>query len=251
MDISRLPQHAAVATELRRRITVGEHPVGTPLPSEAALCAQFAVARGTVRQALGALRAEGMIGGGRGRAPVVRTAAPAQPFETFLSFTRWATQTGRTPGQRTLELARRGASPEVADSLGIDAGEPVVQVVRVRSLDGQPVMVERSTFVEPVGRLLFAVDTDAGSMYEALADAGIDIHAASHTFDAVTAGEGDGALLGVGAGAPLLRERRRATTASGEVVEHGDDRYLPGAVTFTVENTRERAAATWQRRAVG
>ncbi|MFC7616496.1 hypothetical protein ACFQV2_26535 [Actinokineospora soli] len=66
--------------------------------------------RGTVRQALAALRHEGLIGGGQGKPPVVRETAVAQPFETFLSFTRWAKQIGREPGQRTVEIARRGAA---------------------------------------------------------------------------------------------------------------------------------------------
>ncbi|WP_258903371.1 GntR family transcriptional regulator [Actinokineospora sp. UTMC 2448] len=232
------PLHVRLADELRRRIARGVLPVGSALPSEAQLCAEFGASRGTVRQALSALRHEGLIGGGQGKPPVVRETAVAQPFETFLSFTRWAQQLGREPGQRTIEIARRGAGPAAADALGIDEGAPVVEVLRLRLLDGVPAMLERGSFIEPVGRLLFDVDTDAGSIYDSLLARGVDLHAARHTIDAVGADAVDARLLDVPPGAPLLRERRRACDSSGNPVEYGDDRYRPDLVTFTITNVR-------------
>jgi DNA-binding GntR family transcriptional regulator len=46
---------------LRRRLTDGSYAPGARLPSEAALCAEFGVVRSTVRRALSALQAEGLI----------------------------------------------------------------------------------------------------------------------------------------------------------------------------------------------
>jgi len=40
-----------------------------------------------------------------------------QPFDTLVSFTRWAERLGRVPGQRTLEIARRPVGDEAADAL--------------------------------------------------------------------------------------------------------------------------------------
>ncbi|GLZ40324.1 GntR family transcriptional regulator [Actinokineospora sp. NBRC 105648] len=232
------PLHLRVADDLRGRISRGQLPVGAALPSEAQLCEEFAASRGTVRQALAALRNEGLIGGGQGKPPVVRQSAVAQPFETFLSFTRWARQMGRVPGQRTVEIARRGASPVAADALGVDEGTPVVEVLRLRLLDGIPTMLERSSFIEPVGRLLFDFDADGGSIYEHLLSRGIDLRAARHTIDAIAATTTDANLLTITEGAPLLRERRRATDAAGTTVEYGDDRYRPDLVTFTIDNVQ-------------
>jgi len=112
----------------------------------------------------------------------------------------------------------------------------------LRLLDGEPVMVERATFVEPVGRLLFDFDPDSGSIYGYLAANGVDLRFARHTFDAVPAGELDAELLGIPVGAPLLRERRRATAADGRPLEYGDDRYRPDRVTFTIDNSRPATA---------
>ncbi|MEV1168134.1 GntR family transcriptional regulator [Nonomuraea sp. NPDC049784] len=50
-----------IVGRLRRRIEMGMYPVGSMLPSEAALCAEFGVARNTVRRALAVLEDEGLI----------------------------------------------------------------------------------------------------------------------------------------------------------------------------------------------
>ena len=233
-----LPIHARVAGELRGRIERGELAPGAAMPSEARLCEQFGASRGTIRSALAALRREGLIDGGQGRPPVVRDTVASQPFENLLSFTAWAENLGRTPGQRTIEMARRALHGPAARELGLAPGATGVDVLRVRLLDGEPVMLERSSFVEPVGRLLFDFDPDSGSIYAHLTAEGVDLASARHTFDAVPAGELDSELLGVPVGAPLLRERRLATSSDGTPLEYGDDRYRPDRVTFTIDNSR-------------
>lgn len=235
--------HLRLTDELRGQIQNGRFAEGDSFPSEAELCLATGASRGTVRRALSVLRAEGLITGGRGRAPVVSHAVPSQPFTTFMSFTEWAFATGRVPGQLTREIARRPASEEAAGHLGIAAGEPVVQVLRLRLLDGEPAMVEASTFVHSVGRLLFDFDADSGSIFGFLSDAGIDLHRGRHTIDAVAATASDAALLGVDEGAPLLRERRLTYSSRGEALEYSDDRYVPALANFVIENTRETRAA--------
>ena len=233
-----LPLHAQVAEDLRSQIASGALAEGDSLPSEAQLVQTYGASRGTVRAALQALRREGLIGGGQGRPPVVRATALGQPFESLLSFSAWADQVGRTPGQRTVEIARRAPTADAAEALDLKPGEAVIDVLRVRSLDGEPVMIERTTFVESVGRLLFDFDPDQGSIYAHLSASGVDLHGARHTIDAVAADAEDAELLVVPAGVPLLRERRRSLTADGVPVEYSDDRYRPDRVTFTIDNTR-------------
>jgi GntR family transcriptional regulator len=50
-----------VAAEIRNAIAAGEFPPGAPLPSEAQLIARYGVSRPTVRNAIAALRTEGLI----------------------------------------------------------------------------------------------------------------------------------------------------------------------------------------------
>ncbi len=229
--------HEAIAESVRDQIRVGELTVGSALPSESQLCEQWKSSRGPVRQALATLRAEGVITGGSGKPPVVCTSSIPQPFDTLLSYSAWAKAIGRTPGQRTLELALRPADPFVASKLHVDEGARVVQVLRLRYLDGERAMLERATFVEQVGRLLFDFDCDAGSIWAYLQSQGVSFATASHIIDAVAADPVDSEHLEVPEGSPLLRQQRTARTADGQVVEYHDDRYLPGMVSFSLENT--------------
>ncbi|MEV1001803.1 GntR family transcriptional regulator [Nonomuraea sp. NPDC050202] len=50
-----------IEDRLRERIKMSMYPAGSMLPSEAALCAEFGVARNTVRRALAVLENEGLI----------------------------------------------------------------------------------------------------------------------------------------------------------------------------------------------
>jgi GntR family transcriptional regulator len=234
------PLHERVHDVLRERIGRGEWVAGMRLPSELALCREFSTSRGTVRRALLALREEGYVIGGRGRAPVVGRVVPSQPFSTFSSFTEWARSIGKTPGQRTIEAASRPAPTAVAGFLGLDEGAAVVQVVRVRTLDDVPTMVERTSFAPDIGALLADMDCDRGSLHAHLVAKGVDLRRARHTIDAVAANPLDAEALEVGAGSPLLRERRITFDAARRPLSYADDRYRPELATFTIENEVDR-----------
>jgi GntR family transcriptional regulator len=235
-----VPLHEHVHDALRERIGRGAWTAGMRLPSESALCREFGTSRGPVRRALLALREEGYIVGGRGRAPVVARVVPSQPFSTFSSFTEWARSIGRTPGQRTIDAARRPAPSAVAGVLGLDEGASVVQVVRVRLLDDVPTMVERTSFAPDIGALLADMDADRGSLHAHLAGKGVDLRRARHTIDAIAANPLDAEVLEVGAGSPLLRERRITFDTARRPLSYADDRYRPELATFTIENEVDR-----------
>ncbi|MBM7506081.1 GntR family transcriptional regulator [Agromyces aurantiacus] len=234
------PLHERVSGVLRERVARGEWAAGMRLPSEAALCREFGTSRGPIRRALSVLREEGVIVGGRGRAPVVGRVVPTQPFSTFSSFTEWARSIGRVPGQRTIEAASRPAPSTVAGLLGLDEGAAVVQVVRVRLLDDVPTMVERTSFPPEVGALLADLDADRGSLHAHLIARGVEFRRARHTIDAVAANPLDAEALEVASGSPLLRERRIAFDAARRPLSYADDRYRPELATFTIENEVDR-----------
>ncbi len=81
--------YLAIADALRARIAAGEIEPGSLLPSESALCAEYGVARNTVRRALDQLAAEGLIESLPGRGRVV--ASPGRQAETVPQYQRIAT----------------------------------------------------------------------------------------------------------------------------------------------------------------
>ena len=72
--------HARVVEDLMARIRAGEWPVGSALPSEAALCEDTGVSRHTLRHALRKLQERGMIERRQGAASKVLSRNPPQVF---------------------------------------------------------------------------------------------------------------------------------------------------------------------------
>lgn len=230
--------HELIANDLRKQISTGGLPPGTPLPSEADLCKKFGASRGPVRQAVGALKAEGLVSSGRGRRSIVLESTPAQPFDVLYSFTQWCLDSGFEPGQQTDWMVRSRAETVTAAALDITEGDPVVSLLRLRTLDRRPAMVERLLYPIWVGQHILSFDPDSGSIYQRLSDQGVEIHHATRVIDAVAADEDDARLLQVNIGTPLLRMRRRAFTRDGRPVEDSDDRYLPDMTNFVLTTVR-------------
>jgi GntR family transcriptional regulator len=232
-----LTRHRAIAEELRTAIRAGVYPPGSQLPSELALARRFGVARGTVRQALAALKAEGAVASRRGARGIVLAEPRAQSFSELISFSAWARSLGETPSGRVVSLGRHLADEADAGRLDLEPGSAVFRLVRVRLLGGLPVLVERTTFPDRVGRLVAALDLERSSIYEELAKQGVLFAHARHAVSAVAADEEDAPLLGLEPGAPLLRELRRTTSPAGEPLEWSDDRYRGDAVSFSIDNS--------------
>lgn len=231
-------RHEHVAAVLRQRITQHEYQIGESLPAESALCAEFDVSRGPVRQALATLKNEGLIRISRGKPATVRSHDVRQTLDTFTPFTQWAERNGRKAGSRTLEVSRRRASETAATALSLTTDDFVVEVLRVRLLDGEPAMIERSSFTDAVGSLLFEFDTDSGSITDYLTDRGVQWDAMEHVLDAVAADEIDAENMHIERGSPLLRERRTSRDQFGVAFEYSDDRYRPDVVAFSIVNAR-------------
>ncbi len=232
------PRYEVVARELRLQILRQEYAIGDSLPSESALCSQFGVSRGPVRQALAMLKNEGLVSVSRGKPAVVRSFDVTQTLGSFTPFTQWAHLTGRTAGSRTVEVARRRVTEPARAALGLADGDFVVELLRLRLLDDEPTMLERATYTDEVGSLLFDFDTDSGSITDYLTSRGVRFDSMRHVLDAVAANDVDSETLEIDSGSPLLRERRCSWNSAGEAFEYADDRYRPDRVAFSIVNSR-------------
>ncbi|GAA3104199.1 MULTISPECIES: GntR family transcriptional regulator [Nonomuraea] len=228
-------RYERIADALREEILSGVHPVGSQLPSEAELAERHAAARGTVRQAVAVLAAEGLVGSRQGARRIVLGRARSQSFAELHSFAQWARANGYRFGGQVIAQRRRRASGAESARL---ACEEVLEVLRVRSLEGEPVLLERTVYAGWVAAAVEELPADCESVTEALyASTGLVFAYGEHLIDAVAAGAEDARLLGVRRGSPLLRQRRVTTTHEGRPVESSDDRYRPGSVAFSIRNS--------------
>lgn len=230
------PRYRQLAANLREAIAAGAFEDGR-LPSEEAFAKQYGVSRGTVRQALSLLRANGVVTSRRGTPRVILGTARTQSFYELMSFTAWARAVGEEPGGHTITLEHRAGEPWECAQLGLEPGSMLYFVLRARTLSRVPVMVERTLYAEAVGAALVDLSPDAVSHMDLLVDEGLIFADLEHSIDLVNADTEDARILDILKGSPLLRERRRATDPSGVVLHWSDDRFLPGTVSFTVHSS--------------
>ncbi|MFF2303012.1 GntR family transcriptional regulator [Streptomyces sp. NPDC058128] len=230
--------YVEIAEGLRRSILSGEYAVGARLPSESDLATRWAASRGTVRQAVALLTSEGLIGSRQGARRIVLRRERRHSFAELHSFAQWARAMGYQATSRFLHRRRRTATPEEARRLALPEGAGVLDVLRLRLLDGEPVMVERTAYAGWVAPTVEALPADCASIMDSMAaEAGIVAHYGEHLIDAVPAGSDDARLLRVRRGSPLLRQRHLTSNPDGRPIEWTEDRYRAGSVTFNVSNS--------------
>lgn len=231
-------RYLEIADVLRRSILGSDYPVGAQLPSESDLAARWSASRGTVRQAVALLVSEGLIGSRQGARRIVLRQERRHSFAELNSFAQWAQNMGHRATSRILERVRRPATSEEADRLALPTNAEILHVLRLRYLDGEPTMVERTVYADWVAPHVDTLPDDCASIMNSIAeDAGIVAHYGEHLIDALAAGSEDARLLKVRRGSPLLRQRHLTRNQNGRAIEWTDDRYRAGSVTFGVSNS--------------
>ncbi|MEV7972313.1 GntR family transcriptional regulator [Cellulomonas sp. NPDC089187] len=188
---------------------VGELGVGDPIPSERTLCERFDVSRMTVRQAVDALVAEGVLRREQGRGTFV---APRRiDFEMRLTtFGEEMRSRGMEPDSRVLFSGQAPATAAIAEALQIAPGDPLHHLERVRSADGLPMSVERLWVpVSLVPGLL--EDGTPDSVYAALRENGCVPSWGEDTLTAGEATEHETRLLGLPVGSRVVMRAERRT----------------------------------------
>lgn len=118
---------------------------GDQLPPEPDIQRASGVGRHSVRRALAALAAEGLISAEQGRGTFVR-AQPAILYRIGRR-TRYRENilaAGRTPGSDAIEAELIAADAAVAAALGLAPGAPVHRILRRGLADGAPISLTRS-----------------------------------------------------------------------------------------------------------
>jgi GntR family transcriptional regulator len=141
---------------------------------------------------------------------------------------------GFQSGARVLSTATVGADPETAAALDVPEGALVLEVVRVRLADEQPISLERARF--PADRFPGLLDRSlSGSLYELLeAGYGLRPGEAEERVEVVGATAAEARVLEVRAGAPLVSIARTAWSEDGRPFERSNDLFRADRVRIVV-----------------
>ncbi|WEK40075.1 MAG: UTRA domain-containing protein [Candidatus Brevundimonas colombiensis] len=217
------------------RIAGGELKPGERLPSERQLQIGGGVARGTIREALFQLEAEGLIyrkdrsGWYVSPPPVVYD--PTR-WEGFMSYVE---AQGRHPTTETLSKTEIACTPALSAVFGRPVGAPLYRIRRRRSVDGRAVLVETIVVDAALAPDLLGHPLD-GSLTSVLKSA-YNIAVARNRVDmqpcALTRGEAE--ALQVKSGLPGLNVVRTSYDAQGRVVEFDREYWRHDALKISVD----------------
>lgn len=163
---SPLPLWAQLLADLRRRVAAGEF--ATRFPTDEELRHQYAVSRQTVREAARRLQDEGLIVRERGRGSALAGSPLEQPLGGLYSLARTAQDLG-LPERSEVRAQCRAPAGEAAEHLGLEPGDEVVHVERLRYVGDEPLSLHRSWFPASLAAGLLEADLRTGSLYDVLA----------------------------------------------------------------------------------
>lgn len=213
--------------DLTRAIESGQFQPGQALPTARDLGEQYDVSFSTAQRVVAHLQRLGLVYSdyveGRrgvyvrrqGREDFVASDAlrPQRPADGPDAFTENAHKTGREPSKR-FDMVMLRPPAEIADRLGIDRSDLVVQRTTLQLLDREPWSRERSWYprdlAEEVG--LDTPDDIPQGTKRKLEEAGYVEVAHRNEITDASASQDDANDLGVILGAPLLRQLRTAVT---------------------------------------
>lgn len=218
-----VPFYYQIREQLRELISAGELTPGDALPGEVEFAADLGVSRMTVRQALTQLANEGLLRREPGRGTFVAEAKPhiEWPTDELQSFTEAYRSAGHVAGSRVISRRVVEATPHVARHLEVSPKTPVVEILRVRLVDGRDISMETSYYPEARFPELAQLAGDNVSIYQLMKERfDIDPAEALQVTEVSVATEFEASTLGMPRGVPVFLFRRIARDGSGQVIEY-------------------------------
>jgi GntR family transcriptional regulator len=234
------------ALAARDRLLAAMPGPGDRVGAERELAERLGVSRSTIRAALADLERSGVVRRTRGRGGgiFVTERKVERDLTSLAGLPAYLRRQGFQSDARVLSTATVEADHETAAALGVDPAALVLEVVRVRLADGEPISLERALF--PADRFPGLLDRSlAGSLYELLqSEYDLVPGEAEERIEVVAAGGAEAKLLGLRRGAPLLAVARTAWDEEGRAFERSHDLFRGDRARIVVRARSAPAAPT-------
>jgi GntR family transcriptional regulator len=236
------PAHVRIEEWLERLISSGQLKLEDRLPSEVDMAAALGVSRMTLRQALNALEAKGLLVRKRGRWGGSFVTKPRFDYELsgLPGFTEQMRRANALAGARVIEAATVNPAPEVRAALQLLRRQKVHRIVRMRSANREPVAVEVNSYPAAMFPDLLSASL-TGSLYAVLGGFGHAPYSATEVLEPVIATTEQANLLWMQEGSPLMLVQRTAYDKEGRPVEHSLDYFRPDRMRITLRTQADGA----------
>ncbi|WP_281507813.1 GntR family transcriptional regulator [Brachybacterium sp. Marseille-Q7125] len=228
---SSTPLYLQLASGIEAAIRSGDLLPGSRIENELALSQRLGLSRPTVRQGIQELVDKGMLVRKRGvgtqvvHGPVNRQVALTSLYDDLRT-------AGKAPRTEVIEYRVGRPSSGAVDRLRLAPGEQVLDLIRVRYADDEPLAVMRNTIPERIAPT--RADLAADGLYACLRRAGVSTVLAHERIGATVADAEHAELLDEPVGAALLTMERTSFANDGSVVEYGHHVYRASRYSFEV-----------------
>lgn len=232
-----VPLYIQVADWIREQIYDGTWNYGEKIISENQLGEVLAISRGTIKKAIAQLCEEGLLTQVQGKGTFVTDDKISYPMgKGLLSFAESMTEQHIAFTTEVLERRFESANAYTAQKLNIAEGDTVFYLKRVRSVDGEPVMLIENRIHIELCKGLDQVDFTTQSLFASIEKiSGRKIKFSEARYAARTVGHDRSRYLNVHEGAPVLHLEQVVHLDTGAVIDFGNvwlksNRYYLGMI---------------------
>lgn len=229
------PVYIQIHNQLRQNIEDGKWQVGTKIPAERELAAEFHVSRMTLRQAIQALVDEGILERRVGSGTFVANQKVQEKMSGVTSFTELMQAAGKTPASKTISYHLTIPSQTEIEKLALQDGDQVLRMERVRYGNDVPICFEIATVPAKLVNN-FSKEEVATSFYRTLEKKAhlYPGHAIQH-ISATKATEKIANYLQIKRGDALLRMTQLSYLQDGRPFEYVHTQYVGSRFEFVFE----------------
>lgn len=175
------------------------------LPSERDLCELWGINRMTLRGAIQALITEGVLYNRKGSGTFYAPPKLERSLQDLKSISVIVNEVGSTLTTRVLSQRVIECNKQIAKKLTLKLGHPVYELIRLREIDGQPLMIE-TTYMDHIKfSALDGHDFSKESLYQVIeTETNIQIHKGKESLGITYATEEEATLLHIEAETPLF-----------------------------------------------
>lgn len=239
---SYIPYYIQLMEILKEKVQTGVWAPGDQIPGEQDLCEMYGVSRTVVRQSLLELELEGVVNRRKGKGTFIALPKISEGLvQKLTGFYQDMVERGLKPGTKVLHQNVVPANEKVARFLNINPDDQVIDILRLRSINEEPIQLVTTYVPFEICPGLAQVDLTNLSLYEYLErECGIFIAKGRRYIEAVLANETEAGLLGIERGAPLLMLDSISFSESEQPIEYYHALHRGDRSRFEVELVRSR-----------
>lgn len=233
--------------DLKRAVESGGYPYGELMPSENTLIARYGCSRNTIRRALAGLGEDGYVQPIHGKG--VRVIYQPSERASFAvggieSFQETARRNRLNVVTRVVRFETVTVDQRLAERSGFPEGERLYDVLRVRYLDGKPLILDYNLFLKDLVPGLTPEIAERSVYAYIERDLGMQIVTSKRTITVEHASEEDKRLLVLGDYNCLAVVTGQTFNADGELFEYTQSRHQPDYFSFHDTAVRKKGAET-------